>query len=80
MQQVTQEYLAGIKEGREILETYGIETITIQERIDNIKSTLKGFSKDSPVGQMLLGELDFWKLQQKKTKAEPYKAWGYCIA
>ena len=69
MQQVTQEYLAGIKEGREILKTYGIETITIQERIDNLKSTLKGFSKASPVGQMLLGELDFWKLQQKKTKA-----------
>lgn len=69
MQQVTQEYLAGIKEGREILKTYGIETITIQEHIDNLKSTLKGFSKASPVGQMLLGELDFWKLQQKKTKA-----------
>lgn len=68
MQQVTQEYLAGIKEGREILKTYGIETITIQERIDNLKSTLKGFSNASPVGQMLLGELDFWKNQQKKTK------------
>lgn len=69
MQQVTQEYLAGIKEGREILKTYGIEKITIQERIANLKSTLKGFSKTSPVGQMLLGELDFWKNQQKKTKA-----------
>ena len=69
MQQVTQEYLAGIKEGREILKTYGIEKITIQERIDNLKSTLKGFGKVSPVGQMLLGELDFWKHQQKKTKA-----------
>lgn len=69
MQQVTQEYLEGIKEGRSLLKTYGIETIAIQERIDNLKSTLKGFSKASPVGQMLLGELDFWKLQQKKTKA-----------
>lgn len=70
MQNVTQYYLEGIKEGREILKTYGIETITIQERINNLKSTLRGFEKSSPVGQMLLGELDFWKNQAKKTKPE----------
>lgn len=69
MQNVTQFYLEGIKEGREILKTYGTETITIQERIYNIKSTMHGFDKQSPVGQMLLGELDFWKNQAKKTKA-----------
>ena len=69
MQTVTQFYLDGIKEGRETLKKYGVELITIQERINNLKSTLRGFSKASPVGQMLLGELDFWKLQQKKTKA-----------
>ena len=49
--------------------TYGIETITIQERIDNLKSTLKGFSKNVTRGSDALGELDFWKHQQKKTKA-----------
>ena len=70
MQNVTQYYLEGIKEGREILKKHGTELITIQERIDNLKSTLKGFDKNSPVGQMLLGELDFWKNQQKKTKPE----------
>ena len=69
MQTVTQEYLMGIKEGRETLEKYGTALITIEERISNLKSTLKGFSKTSPVGQMLLGELDFWKNQLKKTKA-----------
>ena len=66
MQTVTAEYLMGIKEGREISEKYGTEKFNIQERIENIKSALKGFSKTSPVGQMLLGELDFWKNQLKK--------------
>ena len=70
MQTVTQEYLMGIKEGREILKKYGTELITIEERINNLKSTLKGFEKSSPVGQILLGELDFWKNQAKKTKPE----------
>lgn len=66
MKTVTAEYLMGIKEGRECLEKHGIESITIQDRIDNIRSTLNGFSRSSPVGQMLLGELDFWINQQKK--------------
>lgn len=65
MQTVTAEYIMGVKEGREILEKYGIENFSVQEQIDNLKSTLKGFSKTSPVGQMLLGELDFWKNQLK---------------
>jgi len=66
MNTISQEYLMGIKEGRETLEKYGTDNFSIQERIDNLKSTLKGFSKTSPVGQMLLGELDFWKNQAKK--------------
>ena len=65
MQTATAEYIRGVKEGREILEKYGTENFSIQERIDNLKSTLKGFSKTSPVGQILLGELDFWKNQLK---------------
>lgn len=63
---VTAEYIDGIKEGRSILEKYGTDVISIQDRIDNLKSTLKGFSRSTPVGQMLLGELDFWKNQLKK--------------
>lgn len=68
MQNVTQHYLQGIKEGREILKKHGTELITIQERIDNLKSTLRGFDKHSPVGQMLLGELDFWKKPSEENK------------
>ena len=79
MQTVTQEYLMGIKEGRETLKKYGIELITIEERIDNIKSTLKGFDNSSPVGQMLLGELDFWKNQAKKTKAQSLTIHGAIV-
>ena len=66
MNTVTAEYLMGIEEGREILKKYGTKTVTVQERIDNLKSTLKGFSRSSPVGQMILGELDFWKNQAAK--------------
>lgn len=65
MQTVTAEYLMGIKEGRELLRKYGTETITVQDHIDNLKRTMEGFSASSPVGQMLRGELDFWKNQQK---------------
>lgn len=68
MQQVSQYYLEGIKEGRITLEAYGITDITIQERIDNLKRTIKGYPASSPVGQMLRGELDFWKNQAKITK------------
>ena len=56
-------YLEGIKEGREILNKHGTELITIAERIENLKSTIKGFPASSPVGSMLRGELDFWKNQ-----------------
>ena len=65
MKTVTAEYLMGIKEGRECFNKHGTELITIQERIDNIRSTLKGFYRSSAVGQMLLGELDFWTNQKK---------------
>lgn len=68
MKTVTNEYLMGIKEGREWMEKYGDDPIEIQENIDGLESTLKGFNRNSPVGQMLLGELDFWKLQQKKAE------------
>lgn len=63
---VTAEYIEGIKEGRKFLEKYGTDSVSIQDHIDNLKSTLKGFSKSTPIGQMLLGELDFWKNQLKK--------------
>lgn len=66
---VTEEYLMGIREGRELLKKYGTEEITIADRIDNLRRTMKGFAANSPVGQMLRGELDFWRNQQKKQGA-----------
>ena len=66
MKTVTAEYLMGIREGRETLNKYGTQHITIDERIENIRSTMKGFSANTAVGQMLRGELDFWRNQQKR--------------
>jgi hypothetical protein len=71
---VTQEYLMGIKEGRELLNKYGTEQIMIEERIDNLNRTIKGFAASSPVGQMLRGERDFWTNQKKKVLAQNVKA------
>ena len=66
---VTQAYLMGIREGRECLAKNGTVEISIQDRISNLKSTIKGFSAGSDVGQMLRGELDFWRNQQKFVNA-----------
>lgn len=71
MNQVTSYYLEGIKEGRETLNRYGVDTVSIQDRIDNLKSTIKGFPASNPVGQMLRGELDFWVNQAKKPGYKP---------
>ena len=64
MQTVTDAYLMGIKEGREQLKQFGL-SVSIEERIDNLKSTLKGFNHSSSVGQMLLGEIHFWENQSR---------------
>ena len=65
MSTVTAAYLMGIKEGRECLEKHGTENFTVQDRIDNLRRTIKGFAANNEVGQMLRGELDFWKNQAK---------------
>jgi len=62
---VSQEYLMGIQEGRQILQKYGTADISIADRIDNLNRTIKGFAASNPVGQMLRGERDFWRNQQK---------------
>jgi len=67
MDQVTQYYIDGIKEARSFFDKYGKEDgFSIQAEIDNIKSTLKGFTRSSPVGQMLQGQLEFWINQKNK--------------
>ncbi|PLP96928.1 hypothetical protein [Cupriavidus pauculus] len=65
MTTVTAEYLMGIKEGRSILNGNGTADISVADRLDNLRATIKGFGADTPVGQMLRGERDFWLHQQK---------------
>ena len=64
--QVSHWYIEGIKEGRSLLDAQGTELVSVEERIINLMSTIKGFPASSPVGQMLRGELDFWKNQAKR--------------
>jgi len=66
MNAVSTYYIEGIKEGRTCLKKHGTENFTAQERLDNLNSTIKGFSADTPVGQMLRGERDFWLNQIKR--------------
>lgn len=69
MIEVSPYYIEGIKDGRECLEKHGVENFTPEERLANLKSTIKGFPASTPVGQMLRGERDFWINQVKRAKA-----------
>jgi len=61
---VTAEYLDGIKEGRAWLRQHGSDDAPAI--LDNLNRTIKGFDTQSPVGQMLRGERDFWRNQLKQ--------------
>lgn len=63
---VTAEYIEGIKEGRADFKRYGM--VDAQARLDNLIATARRFDAQSPVGQMLRGERDFWRNQIKKAK------------
>lgn len=67
MQTVSAEYLMGIKEGRERFEQYGVAIA--HDELENLRSTIKGFAANTPVGQMLRGERDFWVNQLKRRAA-----------
>ena len=66
MPTVTQEYLDGIREGRETLRRCGLGVA--QQELDNLTRTCRRFDAQSAVGQMLRGERDFWRNQVKKGK------------
>lgn len=66
MRQVTQDYLNGIREGRAWLRKYG--AVDAQTHLGNLTATARAFDAQSPVGQMLRGERDFWRNQIKKGK------------
>ena len=63
-QTVSIHYINGIKEGRQAFERDGLAHA--DDELRNLNSTLRGFSADSPVGQMLRGERDFWRNQIKR--------------
>lgn len=65
-QTVSQAYLDGIREGRAWLREYGAGDA--QAHLDNLTATARTFDAQSPVGQMLRGERDFWRNQIKKGK------------
>jgi hypothetical protein len=62
--EVTQAYLEGIREGREVFKREG--TAYARDHIENLRDTIKGFEVHSEVGQMLRGELAFWRNQVRK--------------
>ena len=72
-QTVSQHYLDGIREGRAILKAWKAEGMAdtdlptlAQAHLDNIKRTARSFDAQSPVGQLLRGERDFWRNKLKQ--------------
>ncbi len=58
-------YLEGIQEGRAALTKHGMAIA--RDELRNLESTIRrGFDAQSPVGQMLRGERDFWRNQLKR--------------
>jgi plasmid stabilization system protein ParE len=68
MNEVTQAYLEGIREGREVFKREG--TAYARAYIENLQATIKRFKANSEVGQMLRGELAFWRNQVRKKPIE----------
>ena len=62
---VSQEYVNGIKDGREYFKRFAPSESEIKDIIANIRATMKEFSS-GPVKDMFKGERDFWSLQLKK--------------
>ena len=61
---VTAEYLDGIREGRAWLNAHGADDA--RALLDNLERAACMFDAQSPVGQMLRGERDFWRLRVKR--------------
>jgi len=61
---VSQEYIDGILEGRAALERDGMEYA--HDHLDGCERLCRKFDAQSPVGQMLRGERDFWRNRIKK--------------
>lgn len=57
-------YLEGIRDGREWVRQYGADLL--DEHISATAATAKKFDAQSPVGQLLRGELEFLRNYRKK--------------
>lgn len=69
--QVSEEYLEGIREGRAALRRMQAESPETlledaQSELDCCTRTARQFDAQSPVGQLLRGERDFWRNQLKR--------------
>lgn len=67
MKTVSSEYLDGIREGRQAFNQEGMANAS--QHLENLNQTCRRFDAQSPVGQMLRGERDFWRNQIKKAKS-----------
>lgn len=65
MNQVSESYLTGIRDGREYKRRFNPGLFAMREVLRNIEQTLHGF-KSGPVAEHLRGERDFWKNQIKE--------------
>lgn len=71
MQTVSSSYLDGIRDGRALLRSWqaeGLSDVTELARASlvTLASTCAMYDAQSPVGQYLRGERDFWRNQLKK--------------
>ena len=64
-QTVSQEYLLGIRDGREYKKRFDPGLSEMRSLVSNIEETMRTFSA-GPVKEYLKGERDFWKNQIKK--------------
>ena len=71
LQTVSSSYLDGIREGRELLKVWQAEgpvdvPALARASLVTLDRLCRQYGAQSPVGQMLRGERDFWRNQIKK--------------
>lgn len=68
---ISQSYLDGIVEGRQLLKAWQAEGFTdipalAQASLESLNRLCTMYDATNPVGQMMRGERDFWRNQIKK--------------
>jgi hypothetical protein len=72
-QTVSQQYLDGILEGRALLRAWQAEGLTdvtelARASLTNVDRLCRQYDAQSPVGQLMRGERDFWRNKLKGAK------------